>query len=677
MRSCSIRRTSRTTLSAALLAVLWATPLAVLAAQSVPQADAFTTPAHTEWARRGQVLAEGNLAKLRALADGARLPGGGASRSVSADPGLTPLTGALTQVMLPVSFRDFVVPFPTPAIQARFYGAGSARDYSVSQYYSEVSLGRFTVKGTVLSTVRLTDTVMAYTGTSTGGAGIDMVRLERFVVEALNHADSTTDWTAFADPADPTHRVPAIVFLYAGRDGQCPGNTGTPSIRPHRYTLSQLTGAPFRTHSKMADGQYVLIDDYIIEGTTACDGGLAHVGTVTHETGHLLGLPDLYNVATQAGSPVGRWDLMGYGNRGADAAVTGHPSHLGAWSKGFLGWSNVTTANPAAGSSVAEAVRYTEGTNDAVLVPVQNSSEFLLAETRQWRLADAELPGQGVILWQIDPQVVSATLAANQVNADVARPGIAVIAADGQVSDLGDVGDIWPYPTTTRSFNQFSTPAFRSRQTGGGSGMALDNIRLQYQGVDLIGQFTVRADPAQGAAPTGILPATALSFATGRHVQVHFHLADSTRIAAGDSVVWSTDAASVARLARLGLQLNPSTGDLTGSVTAADVFSFPLTVTAAKRSTGATAAFPYLTVTQAIYITAIDCRQANGDALVAYLLTNTQPPSGGAPLSCYVFGASSLPGLGDLVAGLRNGSITLSPASAALVAPLLRLPPQP
>jgi hypothetical protein len=78
---------------------------------------------------------------------------------------------------------------------------------------------------------------------------------------------------------------------------------------------------------------------------------LAYVGVFTfviagwivslclHEFGHAFGLPDLYD--TDGGSAgVGEWCLMGSGNWNTPT----NPAHMSAWSKSFLGWTNVIVA---------------------------------------------------------------------------------------------------------------------------------------------------------------------------------------------------------------------------------------------------------------------------------------------------------------------------------------------
>jgi len=80
------------------------------------------------------------------------------------------------------------------------------------------------------------------------------------------------------------------------------------------------------------------VGDYTIQPE---DGG---VGVFTHEYGHDLGLPDLYDYYGENGT--GFWTLMSSGSwidEGKDT-IGNKPSHMGAWEKFQLGWLNYEVA---------------------------------------------------------------------------------------------------------------------------------------------------------------------------------------------------------------------------------------------------------------------------------------------------------------------------------------------
>jgi len=62
------------------------------------------------------------------------------------------------------------------------------------------------------------------------------------------------------------------------------------------------------------------------------------VGVDSHEFGHLLGLPDLYDYSGNSNG-VGFYSLMGAGSWGSKGAI---PVHMDAWSKYVLGFADAT-----------------------------------------------------------------------------------------------------------------------------------------------------------------------------------------------------------------------------------------------------------------------------------------------------------------------------------------------
>ena len=70
------------------------------------------------------------------------------------------------------------------------------------------------------------------------------------------------------------------------------------------------------------------------------------MGVFSHEYGHDLGLPDLYDVSGQADSDIEFWDLMSSGSHSRPLFQT-IPTHMGIWDKWVLGWADPVVSRPA------------------------------------------------------------------------------------------------------------------------------------------------------------------------------------------------------------------------------------------------------------------------------------------------------------------------------------------
>ena len=91
---------------------------------------------------------------------------------------------------------------------------------------------------------------------------------------------------------------------------------------------------------------------------------------ISHEYGHDLGLPDLYDSIGPTETDVGWWDLMSTGSHSGPLFQT-IPTHMGAWSKYVLGWIDPEVLPYGAAEAdvlLGQASRPPAGTDGAVKV---------------------------------------------------------------------------------------------------------------------------------------------------------------------------------------------------------------------------------------------------------------------------------------------------------------------
>jgi M6 family metalloprotease-like protein len=126
--------------------------------------------------------------------------------------------------------------------------------------------------------------------------------------------------------------------------------------------------------------------------------------SLVHETGHLLGLPDLYDLS-DTGWPqthrfAGAWDPMGELWPGG---------HFIAWHKEKLGWiseSQILCLNDPGVTDVALTQLSSSGGLKAVVVPT-GASTALVAELRTADGLDANLCDEGVLVYRVDTSVLT------------------------------------------------------------------------------------------------------------------------------------------------------------------------------------------------------------------------------------------------------------------------------
>lgn len=440
-----------------------------------------------------------------------------ALNSATPSAGLGKLTGRVFVPVVPIAFRNVPPPFPASQYQDLFFTSfPTGRPYSLKTFYEQVSNGNISIAGRVLDWVTA-DSSDGYYEDGCNGIGVlapcpprpvsRFAELLLGVLQTVSHGpEGATLWNGFdndgpdgvSNSGDDDGYVDFVTFLQPEKDGACPSS---PNIWAHRFVIRAWNGgSPYVTRTPWVGhpGQFLKVDDYIIQsavgGNSACDPAvLMPIGTLAHETGHVFGLPDLYDTgfsSTEVTQGIGEWGLMGSGNY----ARPHSPSRLEAWSLFELGWVSVDTL-----SSGREVRLPPVASSDTVLyLPVPESNEFYLLENRQAQESDtaqmspdfgARYKAPGLLLWHVDQGQVDAHgfSTDNRVNVGPIH-GVALVQADGR-EDLrqpagqnrGDAGDSYPGSAGNSSLCQTTTPTASNNQ-GGFAGFCLEAVRQETPG---------------------------------------------------------------------------------------------------------------------------------------------------------------------------------------------------
>ncbi len=232
---------------------------------------------------------------------------------------------------------------------------------SMRNYYIEQSSNRYTVYGDVTDWIKvpyeaeyyddnpdsnvwhfLEDTVDGWYGEQiNAGKTPDEINtyLEQFDVRDRYDYDGDGVFD------EPDGYIDTFQSVHAGEGEEAGGGAlGETAIWSHSwYAYSNLIGEAGPTFNKsggikIGDSNY-WVGKYTIQPE---NGG---VGVFTHEYGHDLGLPDLYD--TSGGeNGTGFWTLMSSGSWMSDGTedIGSKPSHMGAWEKLQFGWLNYEVA---------------------------------------------------------------------------------------------------------------------------------------------------------------------------------------------------------------------------------------------------------------------------------------------------------------------------------------------
>ena len=319
---------------------------------------------------------------------------------------------------------------------------------SVRKYFSDQSDGKYTPEFDVIGPVTLGQKVAYYGGNDANG---DDKLPGDMVVEACSIANAQygVDFTQYDNDNDGY--VDFVYIVYAGK-GEADGGADN-TIWPHNWNLASAYSygnCTYNKNQRKFDGKY--INNYACSGELSGAGARTGIGTIAHEFGHVIGLPDLYdidygqNYENQA-TP-GDWHIMDGGSYNNSGKT---PPNYTIYDKYFLSWK--TPTNP--GAKAQTLTLQAAGTSGFQGYQIATSNELLAAnntntvyyiENRQQSGWDAGLPGHGLVIWKI--MYSQSVWNNNGPNATNGTIRYAVVSASGKTTGIGTAAD--PFPGTKK-----------------------------------------------------------------------------------------------------------------------------------------------------------------------------------------------------------------------------------
>lgn len=311
------------------------------------------------------------------------------------EPALTPEEPRFLTLL--VEFEDvrFSLEEPAETVRDMLLKHGFNHDGatgSVADYYIDNSRGLFRPSFDVFGPITL-DKRMSMYGRDVYRQGVRTdVAPERAVYEACLQLDEDVDFSVY--DADADGFIDLILVIFAGYDQAAGGPSDALWAQQwniQNFVNPEVCGALF-------DG--VQLGQYILSPELAGKKGirLSSIGSLCHELGHYLGLPDFYDTDnSQQGNAGGVYgfSLMGSGLYNND----GHtPPSLNALELSMLGWMNESDFEVLPEGCVRVLPL---GGNRVFVSPTETEGEFFLYEYRDGKGWDAPLP-QGLVVYHVD-----------------------------------------------------------------------------------------------------------------------------------------------------------------------------------------------------------------------------------------------------------------------------------
>lgn len=341
---------------------------------------------------------------------------------------------------------------------------GSVRDYFYRSSYEQLTLS-CDVYGPYKLSQR-----MKYYGENEGLDGDDK-RPEEMFEEAIQKVAAETDLGVY--DGDNDGYIDNVHIIYAGYGEEEGGPTD--AVWAHEATFYE----PYKIQNQMIDRYSCASELRDNRGE-----GISRIGSHCHEIGHALGALDYYDVDYTDGGEyegTGDWDIMASGSWNNDGIT---PADLNPYVK----WKDYGWIEPIALQEGEVVIPPSDTGKDSYYI-ISKGKEYYLLENRNPQQFNDGLPGKGLLIFHVHPDIESA-FEENVINASY--PQMCYIVNASATKDIpgksdNDYGHIssdgCPFPGSSKKteFSASSTPkAFW--WDGSNCDIALHNIQLAADG---------------------------------------------------------------------------------------------------------------------------------------------------------------------------------------------------
>lgn len=348
-----------------------------------------------------------------------------------------PTTGNNNLLIILVSFADRAFTYTREDFDSLASQPGYSRNGatgSVKDYYYDVSFGQLEVNPTVVGPYTLSQP-MAYYGAT--GPSFSDVNPKEMVSEACALADSEIDFSQFDMNNDGI--VDAVHVIFAGAGEASTGETD--AIWPHRWSIY-----PYDSLDITFDG--VTLRDYSCSAEKM-GSGMDGIGTICHEFGHVLGLPDLYDTDYEGSggqaTAINTWSIMASGSYNN---YSNTPASFTAYEKYRLNWLQLDTLE-VAGEYVLPPLM---DSNKAYIITSPYEDEFFVFENRNQSSWDTYVPNSGGLIFHVKQE------GDYNINCDPNYQKYDIEEADRNDDDNTLATDVFPSAQYNNFFADYSQP---------------------------------------------------------------------------------------------------------------------------------------------------------------------------------------------------------------------------
>ena len=319
---------------------------------------------------------------------------------------------------------------------------------SAAEYFNSQSNGHYRPLFDVFGPVMLSHDCKYYGGNDRQGEDQNAATA---VAEACILANEQYPELDFANyDADADGYVDFVYLIYAGKGEADGGSKNT--IWPHNWSIEQAISYGTCDYTRAQcrlDGKH--LDNYACSSELS-GSALAGIGTLCHEFGHVMGLPDFYDTEYStnyySGLTPNEWDIMDGGAYNGG----GHcPPNYSPWEKYFFYWDIPVNL----GTTGARLKLEPNGTEYYQTYQINEAGKLqestkagvnYYIENRQQKGWDEFIPASGMLIWYVNYS--SRKWENNTPNNTANSPNYTIVCSSGtRIGGYSGSKNVFPYNT--------------------------------------------------------------------------------------------------------------------------------------------------------------------------------------------------------------------------------------
>lgn len=321
---------------------------------------------------------------------------------------------------------------------------------SVRDYYRFASQGQLDYISDIYGPYTAAHPMRYYGANSTYG-GNDSHALE-LCIEAMTNLPAGIDFSQYDNDGDGVVDNVHIIYAGYGEEAGASSDAIWAHEYPGRISLQNEMGITLAGYSCSPE----------LRGNTGKN--ITNIGVICHELGHALGAMDYYDTNYGTGGEyegTGKWDIMASGSWNNEGKT---PSNFNPYVRSTVfGWNQQKTLE--ADQQITMPRMDIDNADISVVYRMETgcNGDYFLLENRQKQLFDAALPGEGLMVYHVHPDIDTHN-STNTVNASHPQCLYPVCASGSKPSnkDYGNIdSDECPFPGSTgkTKFSATSSPA--------------------------------------------------------------------------------------------------------------------------------------------------------------------------------------------------------------------------